>query len=299
MKLKYADLALLFCCASAPLFAEGSCGELVFSDEFSEDGAPNPEKWDYEHGFVRNMELQWYRPENAHCRNGLLVIEARREKVKNPNFGREPKTHWGNAREFAEYASACVISRGSFDFRRGRLEVRARIPFGKGAWPAIWLLGESIRGKSDRLPWPACGEIDVMEFYRIGGVPNILANFAWEGAKPGSSVWNGKKIPLSHFLAKDPDWLANFHVWRMDWDEKSYRIFLDGELLNEMPLEKSVNAGKYKGINPFLKPQYLLLNLAVGNPQKGKGPVDDDAMPMRYEIDYVRVYKFPESGENK
>ena len=263
----------------------------MFSDEFSEDGAPNSEKWYFEHGFVRNMELQWYTPKNTYCKGGFLVIEARKEKVKNPQFGREPKDYWAYGREYAEYTSSSIVTKNSFDFKKGRLEVRARIPFGKGAWPAIWLLGENIRDKSNFIPWPACGEIDVMEFYRIGGVPNILANFAWEGSNNGS-LWNDKKIPVSHFLKKDPDWFANFHVWRMDWDEKSYRIYLDGELLNEMPLDKSINAGKHKGINPFLKSKFLLLNLAIGNPKEGKGPVDDNAMPMRYEIDYVRVYKF-------
>ena len=266
-------------------------GELVFSDEFSEDGVPNSEKWYFEHGFVRNMELQWYTQKNTYCKGGFLVIEARKEKVKNPQFGREPKDYWAYGREYAEYTSSSIVTKNSFDFKKGRLEVRARIPFGKGAWPAIWLLGENIRDKSNFIPWPACGEIDVMEFYRIGGVPNILANFAWEGSNNGS-FWNDKKIPVSHFLKKDPDWFANFHVWRMDWDEKSYRIYLDGELLNEMPLDKSINAGKHKGTNPFLKSKFLLLNLAIGNPKEGKGPVDDNAMPMRYEIDYVRVYKF-------
>ena len=263
----------------------------MFSDDFSEDGAPNSEKWGFEHGFVRNMELQWYTPKNTYCKGGFLVIEARKEKVKNPQFGREPKDYWAYGREYAEYTSSSIVTKNSFDFKKGRIEVRARIPFGKGAWPAIWLLGENIRDKSNFIPWPACGEIDVMEFYRIGGVPNILANFAWEGSNNGA-LWNDKKIPVSHFLKKDPDWFANFHVWRMDWDEKSYRIYLDGELLNEMPLDKSINAGKHKGTNPFLKSKFLLLNLAIGNPKEGKGPVDDNAMPMRYEIDYVRVYKF-------
>lgn len=146
-------------------------GELVFSDEFSEDGAPNSEKWGFEHGFVRNMELQWYTPKNTYCKGGFLVIEARKEKVKNPQFGREPKDYWAYGREYAEYTSSSIVTKNSFDFKKGRLEVRARIPFGKGAWPAIWLLGENIRDKSNFIPWPACGEIDVMEFYRIGACP--------------------------------------------------------------------------------------------------------------------------------
>ncbi len=100
-------------------------GELVFSDEFSEDGAPNSEKWGFEHGFVRNMELQWYTPKNTYCKGGFLVIEARKEKVKNPQFGREPKDYWAYGREYAEYTSSSIVTKNSFDFKKGRIEVRA------------------------------------------------------------------------------------------------------------------------------------------------------------------------------
>ena len=261
--------------------------ELVFSDEFSENGVPNPAKWDFEHGFERNEELQWYQPENAYCQNGMLIIEGKKEIKENPKYDPNSK-NWKFSRKNAEYTSASVITKPAINLKRGSLEVRARIPFGKGAWPAIWLLPDNFRHGNKHL-WPASGEIDILEYYRINKVPHILANFAWEGADDGAK-WNAKKIPLSYFQQKDSDWLANFHIWRMDWDEKTIKIFLDGELLNEMDLSKAVNEGKNKGkVVPFEMPQYLILNLALGG--FAGGPVDADAMPMKYEIDYVRIYK--------
>lgn len=161
--------------------------------------------------------------------------------------------------------------------------MRARIPVAKGAWPAIWLLGTS-------LPWPHNGEIDVMEYYHTDGIPYILANAAWGGEKRHQAVWNTGKIPYSHFLESDPDWADKFHTWRMDWDETAISIYLDGELLNRIDLSKTVNrGGDGAGINPFHREQFILLNLALGG--DNGGPIDDSAMPMHYEIDYVRVYQ--------
>jgi beta-glucanase (GH16 family) len=115
----------------------------VWRDEFDTEGLPDASRWDYEVGFVRNKERQFYtrrRPENARVEKGMLVIEARREVYEN-----------------AQYTSASLTSRGNW--RYGRLEVRAKLPKGRGTWPAIWTLGTNIRD----VGWPACGEIDIME----------------------------------------------------------------------------------------------------------------------------------------
>lgn len=255
--------------------------ELVWSDEFSTDGRPDSLKWGYEQGFARNHELQWYQEDNARCENGLLVIEAREEKRSNPWY-RVGSGDWRFSRENIEYTSASITTRGKYSFRYGRLEVRARIPGGKGAWPAIWTLG-------DKMEWPSCGEIDIMEFYRIQGSPVIMANAAWGGERRWTAIWNSRPTPLSHFLEKNPDWLTEFHVWRMDWDEKAIRLYLDDELLNEIVLEKTYNGSLGEFANPFMQSHYILLNLALGG--DNGGPVAQSAMPMRYEVDYVRVYQ--------
>jgi len=254
---------------------------LVWSDEFNRDGQPDSAVWNYEQGFVRNHEAQWYQPENAYQKDGLLVIEARRERRPNPTY-REGARHWGQQRPTIDYTSACITTRGKIDFCYGRLEVCARIPTAGGAWPAIWTLGNDM-------PWPSCGEIDLMEYYRIRGIPHILANAAWGNDVAYQAVWNSRKIPFTHFTGRDEAWARRFHVWRMDWDETSLRLYLDDELLNEIPLSTTVNGTIGRHTNPFTRPQYILLNLALGGDNGGQ--IDDTAFPMRYEIDYVRIYK--------
>lgn len=263
---------------------------LVWSDEFNTAGPLNAADWNFEHGFVRNYELQWYQEDNAICRDGCLIITARHEQVKNPNYVKVDNTDpnrprrrpdWRQQREYAEYTSASVNTRGKREFLYGTLEVRARIPVLEGAWPAIWTLGSQWH-------WPSCGEIDVMEYYRINDVPHILANAAW-GNDHNQAVWNSKAIPFTHFTDRDPDWAQKFHVWRMEWHPEYLRIYLDDELLNDIELSKTVNGTYGEGKNPFHTPQYFLLNLAIGG-QHGGEPAPEK-YPLRYEIDYIRFYQ--------
>jgi len=168
------------------------------------------------------------------------------------------------------------------EFLYGRVEVRAKIPTAGGSWPAIWLLGRGM-------DWPSNGEIDMMEYYRRQGVPHILANACWGTDKPWTAKWNSRAIPFTHFTDRDAQWADKFHVWRMDWDEQSIRLYLDDELLNEISQAEAVNGKLGNGEQPFKKPQYLLLNLALGGDNGGE--IDDSALPMKYLIDYVRVYQ--------
>ncbi len=257
--------------------------KLVWSDEFNKNGLPDTSVWNYETGFARNEEAQWYQEGNAYCRGGRLVIEARKEKPgrRNPMY-RQGSSDWRRKREFIDYTSSCITTAGKKEFRYGRVEVRAKIPTAGGSWPAIWLLGSGME-------WPSGGEIDMMEYYRIDGTPHILANACWGTDKQYVAKWNSKATPFTHFTGKDARWADKFHVWRMDWDETSIKLYLDDELLNDIPLGTTVNGRLGLGTNPFRKPMYILLNLALGG-QHG-GDIDDKAMPMKYEIDYVRVYQ--------
>ena len=273
---------LMFGAITLPLQAQTDW-KLIWSEEFNTDGVYNPEVWEPERGFVRNHEDQWYQRENAYLQDGCLVIEARKEEGKlNPMYRPEGRRDWRSERKEIGYTSASLTTRLSFEFLYGRLEVRAKIPIGSGSWPAIWLLGKGM-------PWPSCGEIDVMEYYRINDVPHILANAAWGKDRLNSAVWNSKKIPFSHFTDKDADWASKFHLWRMDWTPKAIRIYLDDELLNDIPLTQTINGTIGQHQNPFTRPLYLLLNLAIGGDNGGR--IDDAAFPMKYEIDYVRVYQ--------
>ena len=234
---------------------------LVWSDEFQDDGQPNPKNWTYEHGFVRNSEYQWYQPENATCRNGLLIIEARKERKLNSFY--------------AAYTSSSLTTQGLHAWRFGRFEMRGRIDTRAGLWPAFWTLG--VKGN-----WPGNGEIDIMEYYR--GI--LLANAAWGTNKKNVARWDDSRKPIASF--PDADWSNQFHIWRMDWDSNRIEIYVDDMLLNEVDLNKTFNEDREKK-NPFREPHYLLLNLAIGG--TSGGDPSNTQFPARFEVDYVRVYQ--------
>ena len=259
--------------------------QLAWSDEFDVEGEPSKE-WSYEYGFQRNNELQWYQSQNAKVKDGCLVIEARKDFLINPHY-EAGSSDWRKNREFIRYTSSCLTTRFSQQFLYGRFEIRAKIPVGSGAWPAIWLLG-------NKWEWPNNGEIDIMEYYIKDGQPSILANACWGSTEKWKAIWDPAVIPFTHFTEKDPNWADKFHIWRMDWDKEFIRIYLDDELLNEIDLSKTFNEG-YEGNreNPFTNDvvgfgHYLLLNLAIGS---NGGEPDDSQFPLRYYIDYVRVYQ--------
>jgi len=250
--------------------------ELVWGDEFDRAGRPDPNNWRYEEGFVRNEELQWYQPENASCADGLLVIEARRQRRANPAYDPNSR-NWRRDRQYAEYTSACLLTRGLHHWTYGRFEMRGRIDTRTGVWPAFWTLGLA-RG------WPGCGEIDIMEYFR----GTLLANACWAGQERWRAVWDDSRRPIDEF--SDPNWSVHFHVWRMDWDPNEIRLHVDGELLNTVDLTQTVN-GTADRANPFHEPHYILLNLAIGGTNGGDPSATE--FPARFEVDYVRVYQKP------
>ena len=258
---------------------------LVWSDEFDVDGEPSTER-SYEYGFQSNEELQWYQSQNAKVKDGCLVIEAKKDFLINPHY-EAGSSDWRKNREFIRYTSSCLTTRFSQQILYGRFEIRAKIPVASGAWPAIWLLG-------NKWEWPNNGEIDIMEYYIKDGQPSILANACWGSTEKWKAIWDSAVIPFTHFTEKDPYWADKFHIWRMDWDKEFIRIYLDDELLNEIDLSKTFNDG-FEGNreNPFVNNvvgfgHYLLLNLAVGS---NGGDPNDSQFPLRYYIDYVRVYQ--------
>ena len=247
--------------------------ELVWSDEFDYEGLPDSTKWDYEEGFVRNAELQYYtraRHENARVKDGLLIIEGRKERIANPRF-KAGSDSWILKRDYGEYTSASLITRDKASWKYGRIEVCAKLPQGKGTWPAIWMLGANIA----EVRWPACGEIDIME--HVGNDPyNIYGTIHY--------VTDGKR-KHSQGKHQTDDAEKDFHVYAIEWSQFQIDFYFDNTKYHTFPIDI---AGVGED-NPYRKPQYLLINLALGGGCGGK--IDDAVLPQKYLIDYVRVYQ--------
>jgi sulfatase modifying factor 1 len=275
---------LLFLLAGATAPVRAGEWQLVWCDEFEKAGLPDPSRWDQETGFIRNGELQLYtggRKENARVEDGMLVIEARKERLKNPAF--DPASQPDKARrnrELADYTSASLVTRGKASWTYGRIEVRAKLPSGRGTWPAIWTLGADI----GEVRWPACGEIDIMEF--VGFEPGVVhANV--HTRKYNHLARNGKGDRTSVADASE-----TFHLYAIEWDRERIDFFVDDRKYFSYPREGPGTDGW-----PFDKPQYLLLNLAIGGAWGGQEGVDDDIFPQRFLVDHVRVYQMlPAAG---
>lgn len=268
-------LQIIFGCATKQIKLSKIEGyKLIWNDDFNIDGKPNAKNWDYEIGFVRNNENQWYQKENAYCKNGFLEIEAKKESRVNPNFVSYDTKDWRKNRDSIKITSSCLITKGKFSCKYGRFEMKAKIPVTKGMWPAFWTLGE--QGK-----WPENGEIDIMEYYR----GKILANVGWKSSN-GTTAWKSKVALLNSF--KNQSWANEFHIWRMDWDENSIQLYVDDILMNEVAVKETINSVN-QVISPFQQPHYLLLNLAVGGNEGGEP--NADSFPAKFIIDYIRVYQ--------
>lgn len=241
--------------------------ELVWSDEFDQPGPPDPAKWGYEEGLVRNREAQYYtkaRPENARIENGHLLIQAVKEEFKN-----------------AHYTSASLHTWEKASWTYGRIEVRAKLPQGRGVWPAIWTLGTNRR----QAGWPACGEIDIMEF--VGFEPNIVhVNVHTRDLNHTKGNNKGDRLEVS------PPPFEQFHVYAVEWFEDHMDFFYDDNKFFTFQKEPG-GVGTW----PFDQPQYLILNLAIGGAWGGREGIDDSIFPVTYAIDYVRVYKWGKEKE--
>ena len=244
--------------------------KLVWHDEFDVDGAPDPAVYSFEKGFVRNEEAQWYQSANATVQGGLLVIEARKETVQNPNY--TGSGDWKTTRKTAEYTSSSLSTSGRQSFQYGHFEMRGRIPTEAGMWPAWWTLG--VSGE-----WPSNGEIDIMEFYQS----KLLANVACGTSTRWQAKWDSTSKALSSLGA---NWASQFHVWTMDWDDQNIVLSVDGQQLNTTALSSMLNSD---GASPFKQKAYMIVNLAIGG-QNGGDP-SKTSFPKRYEVDYLRVFQ--------
>jgi hypothetical protein len=230
---------------------------LIFSDEFDSPGSPNTSKWTYDIGATGwgNNESQYYtnRTDNVVIANGILKIIAKKENY-----------------EGAEYTSTRMKTQGKFDFKYGKVEVRAKLPIGKGTWPAIWMLGSNITTAD----WPACGEVDIME--HAGNRQGIV-----QSAMHTLSSYGNTSNVGSQTLA---DVSTSFHVYAVEWTSEKMIFSVDGKV------HYTYNpATKNSSTWPFDAKQFLILNVAMGG--TFGGTIDPAFTQSNMEIDYVRVYQ--------
>lgn len=236
---------------------------VVWSDEFNYTGVPDTSKWNYDLGARDgwgNNELQYYTHESKNVRveNGNLIIEAHNDSIENKGF-----------------TSSRIVSKGKGDWLYGRIEVRAKLPSGKGTWPALWMLSTdwSYGG------WPASGEIDIME--HVGYDPGVIHGSIH------TEAYNHIKQTQKEGKITIPDAQDNFHVYAIDWQKNKIDFFVDDKLYHRVARDPKDD---FKGW-PFDKKFHLLMNLAIGGNWGGKEGVDMSIWPQRMEVDYVRVYQ--------
>ncbi len=231
--------------------------DLIWQDEFS-GNALNTDTWTYEIGTGNsgwgNNESQYYRKENTSVQNGCLVIEARQE-----TFAGRP------------YTSSRIITQNAFDFKYGRVDIRAALPIGQGIWPALWMLGSNF----STIGWPSCGEIDIMEL--LGHEPNIVHGTAhWSNAGQHASYSGYTTLPSGTFHEK-------FHVFSIVWNEAQINWFVDDKLYHTINITPNE-------LSEFHQNFFFIFNVAVGGNWPGY-PNATTTFPQRMIVDYVRVFQ--------
>jgi beta-glucanase (GH16 family) len=235
--------------------------QLVMSEEFDVDGAPRTALWSYNLGTGSNgwgnNELQYYTDasQNIKVEGGMLKITAIKE------------SYMGSG-----YTSARILTKGKFEQKYGRMEARIKMPWGKGLWPAFWMLGAN----SDTVIWPQCGEIDIMEY--LGSKPTSMF-----GTVHGPGYSGGNAISKNYTLINDR-FDNDFHVFGIEWGENYINYYVDDVLYNQ------ITPKDVPGEWVFNQPFYIILNMAVGGNFPGS-PNSETVFPQTMSVDYVRVYQ--------
>lgn len=267
-------LAIITGCAESPTDNEqqASDGEkiLVWSDEFDYDGEPDTKKWGYDLGDGcptlcgwGNNEQQTYTKsiENVRVANGNLIIEA--DKMKSDSN---------------KFTSARLITKNKGDWKYGYIEVKAKLPEGKGTWPAIWMLPTEWEYGD----WPQSGEIDIMEHvgYDQGNIHGTVHTTAFNHIK---GTQKGDSIIIDSASEE-------FHKYAINWTPDKIEFLVDDKVYNTFN-----NNGEGPEAWPFDKPFHLILNIAVGGNWGGKHGIDHSVWPQQMVVDYVRVYKIEDA----
>ncbi|HEY6767143.1 MAG TPA: glycoside hydrolase family 16 protein [Candidatus Sulfotelmatobacter sp.] len=273
-------LALLFvfqACGQTPGPEQKKAWALAWSDEFNaaNGSGMDSSKWVAETGGDGwgNQELEYYtaRTQNAYVQDGNLVVKAMRENYQGPD---------GVKRDFT---SARLKTLGKFSQTTGRFEARIKLPQGQGMWPAFWMLGDDI----DKVGWPACGEIDIME--NIGKEPDIV-----HGSIHGPGYIGSVGLEASYKLPRGARFSDDFHIFAVEWEADAIRFYVDDQLYSTRTHADLKPGWKWAFDHPF----FLLLNVAVGGDWPGN-PDPTTSFPQTMLVDYVRVYRRADASAGK
>lgn len=245
----------------------------AWGDEFN-GRKLNTKKWAYELGVIRNRGAsQAYTKSAVSLSGGKLILTSSYKKTRNSTYV-AGSDKWMEQIKTQPYSSGSVTTRGIKEFTApGRLEIRARIPYAKGAWPALWTMHTNSYG------WPANGEIDILENISQEA-DTCYTIFRW--GKNGTQT-EQKVVCRTHM----PDYSKNFHVYILEWDDTTMRVLIDDKEVGRVNI---ADADYPNGDNPLRTPCYLIMNTAIGGPGTWPEQPDPKDYPVRFEIDYVRYY---------
>ncbi|CAE7631900.1 bglA [Symbiodinium sp. CCMP2456] len=300
--------------------------ELIWEDHFDSETCvpdmsgvlrPSPEFWSAEIGYKRGKELQWYQPKNAECKDGALIITAKRERQawEKPQGPQCQVVNWDSneqpldkiscavcappyfqyynpcdlvrnddsggpacdCSESAEFTSASLMTRGKKEFSYGLFELRAKIDTRPGAWSSWWAVGDF-----DYVPWPKNGEIDIMDAFQRMVKASVI--HAGESGLPSSAIQHAGARMI------DREWEKYYHTWQLEWDEDFIEIRIDGEVILKLDLSVA-DSKRTSWPNPFTegKKFFMILNLAVGGHSGGDASLTQ--FPSQLHVDYIRVYQ--------
>lgn len=240
--------------------------KLHWSDEF-DGNRIDTTKWTFQQEPAGRFNEEWQRyttsAKNAYVENNQLVIKA---------------VHLSDKHGLDQYTSARLNTAGKFSFKYGKISARIKLPFGKGIWPAFWMLGENIDENGGDTPWPMCGEIDILELYGSKDDAAIEVNAHYADAKGKHNQMSAKSYTLKEGVFAD-----NFHVFDLEWSPEYLIWFVDGHEVARLDISS-------KEYNEFHENFFLLLNVAVGGTFAGR-PDESSTFPQYMYVDWVRVYK--------
>lgn len=247
-------------------YQPGADYTLVWADEFDQDSL-DFNNWNYQVEPAGRFNDEWQRytnsSENAYIENNQLVIKA---------------IHESEEHGMDQYTSARLNTAHKQSWKYGKIAARIKLPYGKGIWPAFWMLGANIDENGGDTPWPQCGEIDILELYGSKDDGAIEANIHYANTADKHASMGA----VSYHLEKGR-FADDFHVFELEWDENQMSWSVDGEKFASAPIDS-------EELSEFHEEFFILLNVAVGGKWAGR-PDDSTTFPQYMYVDWIRVYQ--------